>query len=53
MQHRRCHEKKNVINETGKESNEIDPDDLQQIRKNVRSNEEERETSNRISFYMS
>jgi hypothetical protein len=34
--------KKEVINETGKESKQIDPSDLQQIGKNVKSNEEER-----------
>jgi hypothetical protein len=34
--------KKGIINETGKKSKEIDPEDLQQIRENVKSNEEER-----------
>jgi hypothetical protein len=37
--------KRNVINETGKESKQIDPKDLQQIRKNVKSNEEERKVA--------
>lgn len=39
--------RKNVVNETGRrEVNSIDPRDLELIRKNLKTNEEERENSN-------
>lgn len=37
--------RKEIVNETGRDSKEFDPKDVQQIRKNIKSNEEERAAS--------
>ncbi|MDH2901178.1 MAG: hypothetical protein PXY39_09425 [archaeon] len=37
--------RKDIVNETGRDSKEFDPKDVQQIRKNIKSNEEERAAS--------
>jgi hypothetical protein len=38
-------ERKQSANETGRETKQIDPKDVEQSRKNIRSNEEERQDS--------